>query len=52
MVEHHALLPDAFEAHGGRVIDTQGDAFFVAFTSAHDALAPAEEAQRALASHA
>jgi predicted ATPase/class 3 adenylate cyclase len=47
--EHHRLLRGAFEAHGGREVDTQGDSFFVAFPTAHDALAAATEAQRALA---
>ena len=32
--EHRRLLRAAFEAHGGREIDTQGDAFFVAFARA------------------
>ena len=32
-------------------MDTQGDAFFVAFERAHDAVCAAEEAQRALAEH-
>src|SRR5205823_8701064 len=34
--------------HGGVEVDTQGDAFFVAFARAKDALTAAEEAQRAL----
>jgi predicted ATPase/class 3 adenylate cyclase len=45
------ILRAAFENHGGMEVDTQGDAFFVSFTRAHDALEAAVEAQRALAAH-
>jgi predicted ATPase/class 3 adenylate cyclase len=51
LAEHHRILRAAVGAHGGRVVDTQGDAFFVAFARAVDAVAAAVEAQRALASH-
>jgi predicted ATPase len=37
-----------FERHDGVEVDTQGDAFFVAFARAHDALAAAQEAQVSL----
>jgi predicted ATPase len=47
--EHRRLLREAFAAHGGVEVDTQGDAFFIAFARASDALAAAEGAQRALA---
>jgi predicted ATPase/class 3 adenylate cyclase len=47
--EHRRRLRAAFAAHGGIEVDTQGDAFFVAFARASDAVAAAEEAQRALA---
>ncbi|HYX75697.1 MAG TPA: adenylate/guanylate cyclase domain-containing protein, partial [Gaiellaceae bacterium] len=50
--EHRRLLGDAFERHGGTVVDSEGDAFFVAFASANDAVAGAAAAQRALAEHA
>jgi class 3 adenylate cyclase len=30
LAEHQRLLREAFEAHGGHEIDTQGDSFFVA----------------------
>ena len=43
-----ALLREAFARHGGVEVDTQGDAFFVAFATAPDALAAAAEAQAAL----
>ncbi|MFN2471131.1 MAG: adenylate/guanylate cyclase domain-containing protein [Gaiellaceae bacterium] len=46
--EHRRVLRGAFERHGGVEVDTQGDAFFVAFACASDALAAAEDAQRAL----
>jgi predicted ATPase len=46
--EHRRLLRAAFEHHGGVEVDTQGDAFFVAFTRAGEALAAAAEAQQAL----
>jgi predicted ATPase/class 3 adenylate cyclase len=51
LVEHRRLLGDAFRAQGGVVVDSEGDAFFVAFASAKDAVAAAAEAQRALAGH-
>ena len=36
--EHRRLLRDAFSVHGGVEVDTQGDAFFVAFPTAPGAL--------------
>ena len=50
--EHRDLLRAAFATRGGREIDTQGDAFFVAFTRARDAVLAAVDAQRALGAHA
>src|SRR5215218_7221507 len=47
--EHRRLLRGAFERYGGVEVDTQGDAFFVAFARASDAVAAAAEAQAALA---
>jgi predicted ATPase len=49
LAEHHQILRRAFRAHGGVEVDTQGDAFFVAFVSAPDALDAASEALAALA---
>jgi predicted ATPase/class 3 adenylate cyclase len=46
--EHRRLLRDAFAAHNGVEVDTQGDAFFVAFGRASDAVAAAVDAQLAL----
>src|SRR5436309_11745326 len=48
LAEHRRVLRKAFKRHGGVEVDTQGDAFFVAFLRATDAVAAAEEAQRAL----
>jgi YVTN family beta-propeller protein len=49
--EHQQLLRTAFQQAGGQEIDTQGDAFFVAFGRAKDAVLAAAAAQRALARH-
>ena len=49
LAEHRRALRAAFEAHRGAEVDTQGDAFFVAFSRASDALAAAGEGQQALA---
>ena len=49
--QHRRVLRDAFSAHGGIEVDTQGDAFFYAFARAQDAVAGAVAGQRALSSH-
>jgi predicted ATPase/class 3 adenylate cyclase len=49
LAEHRALLRDAFSRHDGVEVDTQGDAFFVAFARAGDAVAAARDACEALA---
>ena len=46
--EHRRVLRDAFARHGGVEVDTQGDAFFVAFARASDAIAAASDGQAAL----
>jgi len=51
LAEHQRLLREAFAAHGGHEIDTQGDAFFVAFASALEAVLAAVEGQRALSDY-
>ena len=51
LAEHQRLIRAAFSSHGGHEIDTQGDAFFYAFGSAHEAVLAAVEAQLALSSH-
>ena len=45
------LLRAAFGGHHGHEVDTQGDAFFVAFARASDALSAVVAAQRALTTH-
>ena len=50
--EHRRLLRAAFEEKRGQEVDTQGDAFLVAFSRARDAVGAAVSAQRALAHHA
>jgi class 3 adenylate cyclase/sugar lactone lactonase YvrE len=51
LAKHHELLEGVFASHGGQVVDTQGDAFFVAFPRPRDALAAAAEVQRVLDGH-
>src|SRR5438270_9486351 len=47
--EHRRRLRSAFADHEGIEVDTQGDAFFVAFARASDAVAAAADSQHALA---
>jgi predicted ATPase/class 3 adenylate cyclase len=49
LAEHRQKMRDAFTAQGGVEVDTQGDAFFVAFPTASGALAAAGDAQAVLA---
>jgi YVTN family beta-propeller protein len=49
--QHQRLLRAAFDAHGGYEVDTQGDSFFVAFSSARDGLLAAVDGQLALVGH-
>jgi YVTN family beta-propeller protein len=51
LAEHQRLLRASFQAHAGHEVDTQGDSFFVAFSSAREALLAAVEGQLALLSH-
>jgi predicted ATPase/class 3 adenylate cyclase len=48
LAAHRRVLRSAFAAHGGVEVDTQGDAFFVAFPTAPGAFAAAADAQAAL----
>ena len=48
LAEHRRILREAFERHAGVEVDTQGDAFFVAFPTAPGALEAAREAQSEL----
>jgi predicted ATPase/class 3 adenylate cyclase len=49
LLEHRRIVRQAFGRHGGVEVDTQGDAFFVAFPAADQALRAAQEAEDALA---
>src|SRR5436190_21070997 len=46
--EHRRVLRETFTAHAGAEVDTQGDAFFVAFARASEAVAATAAAQLAL----
>ena len=49
LAEHRRIVRETFTAHDGVEVDTQGDAFFVAFPTALGALAAAAASQEALA---
>ena len=51
LADHHRLLRAAFQAHQGHEMSTEGDAFFVVFHRAADAVAAAAAAQYALDQH-
>src|SRR6266571_2539840 len=51
LLECRQVLRAVFEQWNGHEVDTQGDAFFVVFARATDAVSAAVAAQRALASH-
>jgi predicted ATPase/class 3 adenylate cyclase len=51
LAEHRRLVRAAIAGQGGREVDAQGDAFFVAFAGAKQAVLCAVEIQRALAGH-
>jgi predicted ATPase len=48
LAEHRRRLREVFAEHGGVEVDTQGDAFFVAFSRARDAVTAARDGQEAL----
>jgi predicted ATPase/class 3 adenylate cyclase len=50
--DQQRLAREAFEATGGRIVDTAGDGLFVVFERARDAFLGAIGAQRALVGHA
>jgi predicted ATPase/class 3 adenylate cyclase/DNA-binding CsgD family transcriptional regulator len=52
LLECRQVLRTAFEQRNGKVVDTQGDAFFVVFARATDAVQAGVAAQRALTSYA
>ena len=49
LAEHRRTLREVFSRHGGVEVNTEGDAFFVAFTRASDAVLAANGIQDALA---
>jgi class 3 adenylate cyclase/DNA-binding CsgD family transcriptional regulator len=51
LAEHRRLVRAAVADQAGHEVDTQGDAFFVAFATAKQAVLCALEVQRALAAH-
>ena len=51
LATHQGLLGDAFGRHGGIQVDTEGDALFVVFDDAANAVAGCLEGQQALARH-
>ncbi len=51
LAEYRRLVRTVSQEKGGKEVDTQGDALFVAFQSARDALTAAVAAQRAIIAH-
>jgi class 3 adenylate cyclase len=51
LTEHEQLILGAATAHGGRLVDTQGDALFLVFGRAREAAAATVSAQQQLAAH-
>jgi predicted ATPase/class 3 adenylate cyclase len=49
LAQHRRALREAFVRHDGVEVDTQGDSFFIAFSTAPAAIAAAAEAQQVLA---
>jgi predicted ATPase/class 3 adenylate cyclase len=49
LAEHRRIVRDVVGAHDGFEVDTQGDAFLIAFARASEAVRAAEDVQRALA---
>jgi predicted ATPase/class 3 adenylate cyclase len=49
--DHHRILRGVLSQYGGVELGSEGDAFFVAFTTAADAVNAAARMQRALADH-
>jgi class 3 adenylate cyclase/tetratricopeptide (TPR) repeat protein len=51
LADHHAIIRSGLAAHGGREVDTQGDAFFAVFSSSAACVAAAVAMQQALQAH-
>ena len=52
LASHHALIRSALAAHGGREMDTQGDAFFAVFRSPTACVAAVIQMQQAIGAQA
>jgi class 3 adenylate cyclase/tetratricopeptide (TPR) repeat protein len=52
LADHHSIIRSGIAAHGGREVDTQGDAFFAVFSSPAACLAAVVQMQQALQGHA
>jgi predicted ATPase/class 3 adenylate cyclase len=52
LAEHETILRTVLAKHGGYEVNTEGDAFFIAFSRAADGIAAAVRAQEELARHA
>ena len=46
LARHDVIVRDAIEGHGGHVVKTTGDGFHAAFSTVHDAVDAAIDAQR------
>jgi predicted ATPase/class 3 adenylate cyclase len=51
LADHHSLIRSGLAAHEGQEVDTQGDAFFAAFSSPKACVAAVVEMQQALEAH-
>jgi class 3 adenylate cyclase/tetratricopeptide (TPR) repeat protein len=51
LADHHAIIRSGLAAHGGREVDTQGDAFFAVFSLPAACVAAVIGMQRALQAH-
>jgi predicted ATPase/class 3 adenylate cyclase len=51
IADHHRIVDEAAERHGGARVDAAGDGLFMSFPTARGALSAAVEAQRTLATH-
>jgi class 3 adenylate cyclase len=52
LADHHVIIRSGLAAHGGREVDTQGDAFFAVFSSPAPCVAAVIQMQQALRAHA
>ena len=52
LADHHSIIRSGLAAHGGREVDTQGDAFFAVFSSPAACVAAVLAMQRTLETHA